>query len=173
MKRFRWFKPSYNGLFCERNSFQSNDVNNNYQLIGSPTSSTTSTTTVSYLTLHPSIYLTPNPNRMKQSICDFDPCLNFGQCLPITDRKSFFKFQCVCPDHYSGILCEKYSPPTSLPSTSFSSYTSSLRSSQSSLPNSFHFEQSTLKFLPDMSTHTYSYQVRRMTIAIFYDGTNW
>lgn len=127
----------------------------------SPQSSPPPTTsTITYLTLHPSIYLTSNLNRPKLTICDFDPCLNFGQCLPITDRKSFYKFQCVCPEHYSGILCEKYSPPPTLSQLpySFSSFPSSLPASQqthshSSFSPSFHFEQSTFDFGPDFS-HT-------------------
>lgn len=133
------------------------------------------TSTLSYLTLHPSIYVTSNLNRPKLTICDFDPCLNFGQCLPITDRKSFFKFQCVCPDHYSGILCEKYSPPPQpesfLPkfySSSNSPITTVNRFTTQSQPSSYHYEQSTLDFSPDLTTLTYPLFSNQVTKFFFY-----
>ena len=44
-----------------------------------------------------------------QSICSFDPCLNYGNCIPITNSNSLFKFRCVCPENYNGILCENFS----------------------------------------------------------------
>lgn len=46
-----------------------------------------------------------DPNKAK-SICDFDPCLNFGNCIPLTNTNSLFKFKCICPENYAGILCE-------------------------------------------------------------------
>lgn len=53
-------------------------------------------------------YLT-EPTTQTQSICSFDPCLNYGNCIPITNSNSLFKFRCVCPENYNGILCENFS----------------------------------------------------------------
>ena len=53
-------------------------------------------------------YLT-EPTTQAQSICSFDPCLNYGNCIPITNSNSLFKFRCVCPENYNGILCENFS----------------------------------------------------------------
>ena len=45
----------------------------------------------------------PSPT---SSICSFDPCLNYGNCVPLTNSNSMFKFRCICPENYNGILCE-------------------------------------------------------------------
>ena len=41
-------------------------------------------------------------------ICSFTPCLNDGNCIPIIDSNSLFKFRCICKENFNGILCENY-----------------------------------------------------------------
>ena len=43
------------------------------------------------------------PSNQSPSICSFDPCLNYGKCIPITDSNSLFKFRCICTENFTGI----------------------------------------------------------------------
>jgi hypothetical protein len=183
-----FLKPSYNGLFCERNSFQVNtDVaqpSTNYQIISAnPNNNNNNNETPSPLLITPTFvhqqtstssypsafYVTSNLNRPKLSICDFDPCLNFGQCLPINDRKSFFKFQCVCPDYYSGILCERYTQPSQQPPAMTVYVSQPYTPPQQPQPTNFQLEQQSTynNFMLDLTTQTYqanSNQVEYFTV---------
>lgn len=50
-------------------------------------------------------YVKSGVNSLENSICDFHPCLNNAQCIALNDTE--YKFYCVCPENYDGLLCEK------------------------------------------------------------------
>lgn len=172
-----FFKPEFDGLFCENVSYNTNSDNSGFNLYESNLNATYLTTStlrlhseehekvdnvssivtstlihefqsvtsppVIYLQKYPSVEdvipkiqnknyefivtstLAPsapfnkfeaNPSQdldvksIKSSICDFEPCLNYGNCVPIINSNSLFKFRCICPESYAGILCENYFP---------------------------------------------------------------
>lgn len=47
---------------------------------------------------------------LKNSICDYHPCLNKAECIALNDTE--YKFYCVCPENYGGLLCENFLPKT-------------------------------------------------------------
>jgi hypothetical protein len=48
-----------------------------------------------------------SPRCFLNSICHADVCLNGGLCVPGVDRDSYSSFTCVCPDGFSGKICEE------------------------------------------------------------------
>ena len=51
-------------------------------------------------------HLTETSASQVPSICSYDPCLNNGNCIPITNSNSLFKFRCICPENFTGIIFE-------------------------------------------------------------------
>ncbi|CAF0847974.1 unnamed protein product [Brachionus calyciflorus] len=73
--------------------------------ISNPISSTEEIISTTPLAIQPTNeIIVKSMSLFKNSICDFQPCLNNGNCVEAVD--SIFKFYCICEQNYSGILCE-------------------------------------------------------------------
>ncbi|RNA28302.1 neurogenic locus Notch -like [Brachionus plicatilis] len=122
-------KPEFSGKFCEFSPFTApEETNTNTLATTSTTESVTEpielnkTIVTSTIESEKLIIQTEAPYRqnssvddqdlvksgvdsLKSSICDYHPCLNNAECIDLNDTE--FKFYCVCPENYSGLLCEK------------------------------------------------------------------
>ena len=122
-----YFKPEYSGAFCEISLFSTENIQTTTNLLDTTlisddqtnpievnTTTIFLTTKLEELTSTETIYSEKNStpvfvksgsNSLPNSICDFHPCLNNAQCISLNDTE--YKFYCVCPENYDGLLCEK------------------------------------------------------------------